>query len=78
MFLFSTQELLRTKEKLSAERDNFLKELEQVQQQLVESKNRIREIEHSIEETNKERILVRETTSPSTGNIGYVASGSHS
>ncbi|OQV24620.1 Cilia- and flagella-associated protein 58 [Hypsibius exemplaris] len=56
----SAQELLRAKEKMAAERDEFIKQLEQAQQELVDSKNKITEVEHNLEEANKERITLLE------------------
>lgn len=58
MTLLSAQELLRAKEKVVAERDDLVAKLEQAQQELVESKNRITEVEHNLEEANKERMTV--------------------
>ena len=62
MTLFSAQELLRAKEKMAAEREAFVAKLEQAQQELVESKNRITGVEHNFEEANKERMTVSHFT----------------
>ncbi|XP_055336497.1 cilia- and flagella-associated protein 58-like [Paramacrobiotus metropolitanus] len=56
----SAQELLRTKDKLAQERDEYIVRLEQAQQELVETKNKIGEIERNFQDANAERCLLVE------------------
>ena len=63
---FSAQELLRAKEKMATERDQVVAQLEIAQQQLIESRNRIQEVEKSLDQVSKERITVSKYTTSST------------